>query len=352
MEKHMTAHRFVPRADYEGLAAYRADRPAVEFDLSDSTNQWGIAPSAAAAISEWTPRDITEYLPDTSRLAEAVAEYVGVAPDTVVTGCGSDNVLDAAFRGLARPGDTIAFPAPTFAMIPILCRVNGLSAVPVPVLGNGDIDADAMLAADARITYLCTPNNPSGTSHSRRAVERVINEAKGVVIIDEAYAEFADDVYTATAPRYPHVLSTRTLSKSFGLAGLRIGFGIGNPILVTEVLKSRGPYKVNAIAERAAVAALTKDREWMASLSAEVRVLRTRFCDELRARDFSPLPSNANFVCVPIPNARGVAEKLYAHGIAVRAFAGLPVIGDVLRIGLAPWSTLERVLQALTQARG
>ena len=349
MERCVTQHQFVPRADYETLAAYRADRPAVEIDLSDSTNQWGIAPAAAEALRQWQPRDVTEYLPDTARLSDAIGSYVGVDAGSVVTGCGSDNVLDAAFRGLASPGDAVAHPAPTFAMIPILCRVNALRSIPVPVLANGDIDPDALVATGARIIYLCTPNNPSGTSHSQRAVEHVIQNAPGVVIIDEAYAEFADHPWTASAPAYPHVLSTRTLSKSFGLAGLRIGFGIGAPGLVTEVLKSRGPYKVNAFAERAAVAALSHDREWIGAHAAEVRLLRVRFAEALASLGLSPLRSNANFVCVQVPDARGVAERLYAHGIAVRAFSGLPVIGDVLRIGVAPWPVLERVVRALRE---
>jgi histidinol-phosphate/aromatic aminotransferase/cobyric acid decarboxylase-like protein len=185
-------------------------------------------------------------------------------------------------------------------MIPILCRVNALRSIPVPVLASGDIDPDALLATGARIIYLCTPNNPSGTAHTRRAVERVIQNAPGVVIIDEAYAEFANDVYTPSAPSYPHVLSTRTLSKSFGLAGLRVGFGIGAPALVTEVLKSRGPYKVNAFAERAAVAALSHDREWIARHVADVRLLRPRFAEALAALGLSALPSHANFVCVQV----------------------------------------------------
>src|SRR4051812_27044581 len=99
METCVTEPAFVPRPDYESLVAYRADRPAVEIDLSDSTSQWGIAPSAEAALRDWRSRDVTEYLPDTSRLANAIAAYAGVHADTVVTGCGSDNVLDAAFRG-------------------------------------------------------------------------------------------------------------------------------------------------------------------------------------------------------------------------------------------------------------
>jgi histidinol-phosphate aminotransferase len=235
-------------------------------------------------------------------------------------------------------------------MIPILARTNGLTPIGVPVLANGDVDADAMLAVRAQLTYLCTPNNPTGTAHSRAAVERVIAQAPGAVIVDEAYAEYADDVFTAEAAQQSHVLATRTLSKSFGLAGLRIGFGIGAAALVDEVAKARGPYKVNAFAERAAHAALTNDREWMADIALEVRELRPRFAAELRAIGLAPLPSQANFLCVPVNDARAIAGKLLTQGIAIRPLVGVPGIGDALRIGLGPWPMLERVINGLRTA--
>lgn len=341
---------FTVRPGYERIRAYRSDRPAVTIDLADNTNQWGVAPSALRALADWTPRMVSEYpVLDSDRLAEAVAGYCDVTPQSVVCGCGSDDLLDAAMRALAQPGEMIAHPAPTFAMIPIFAHTNGLIPQGVPLRPDGDLDAEAMLATGARIMYLCTPNNPTGTAHSRAAVEHVIANAPGVVILDEAYAEFADEIFTAEAPQYPHVFATRTLSKSFGLAGLRIGFGVGAPALVAEVMKARGPYKVNAFAEVAATAALTHDRAWMADVAAEVRALRTRFDAALREIGLTPLPSQANFVCVPVPDASRMVEALYARGIAVRGLAGLPTIGDALRIGLAPWSVLAEVRDALQE---
>jgi histidinol-phosphate aminotransferase len=272
LEARAMTPRFVPRGDYAEITAYRSERPLVEIDLSDNTNQWGPAPSALAAIRDVGPRDLSEYpTTDSRRLCVAIASYVGVGPDAVICGCGSDDVLDAAFRALAEPGARIAYPSPTFAMVPVLARTNALEPIAVPVRADGDIDADAMLATDARLIYLCTPNNPTGTAHSRAAVEHVIANASGIVIVDEAYAEYADDTFTSDAPAHPHVLATRTFSKSFGLAGLRVGFGVGAPPLVGEVLKARGPYKVNTFAERAAAAALEHDRAWMAGIVAEVR---------------------------------------------------------------------------------
>ena len=344
----MTAHEFSPRKGYASIVAYRADRPSVEIDLSDSTNQWGVAPSALAALRDWSPAIVSEYPPvESPRLARACAAYVGVAPEHVIGGCGSDNLLDAAMRALAEPGECIAHPSPSFAMIPVSARSNGLIPVGVPLLANGNVDADGMLATGARIIYLCTPNNPTGTPHSREAVERVVAGAPGVVIIDEAYAEFADDCHTAEAPTHPHVFATRTLSKCFGLAGLRVGYGVGSVPIINEVLKARGPYKVNAFAERAATAALTGDGEWIAELVVRTREVRTRFAETLRSIGLAPLHSRANFLCVPVPNALIAVERLYALGIAVRGFPGLPGIGDALRIGLAPWPVLERVAAAL-----
>jgi histidinol-phosphate aminotransferase len=232
-------------------------------------------------------------------------------------------------------------------MIPVSARSNGLIPIGVPLLDNGDIDADGMVATGARIIYLCTPNNPTGAPHSRRAVERVVSEAPGVVIIDEAYAEFADDCFTLEAPSRPHVFVTRTMSKCFGLAGLRVGYGVGSGPIISEVLKARGPYKVNAFAERAATAALTSDRAWISEVVSNTRKVRARFAAALQSIGLAPLPSQANFLCVPVPNAQVVVERLYAVGIAVRGFPDLPGIGDALRIGLAPWPVLERVAAAL-----
>jgi histidinol-phosphate aminotransferase len=341
---------FRPRAGYESIVAYRSERPDVDIDLSDNTNQWGPAPSALEAVRAATPRDLSEYPSvDSKPLAMAIASYVGVDPAAVISGCGSDDLLDAALRALAEPGERIAHPSPTFAMVPVLARTNGLVPVPVAVTRDGDVDAEAMLETEARIIYLCTPNNPTGTVHSRAAVQRVIANAPGVVIIDEAYAEYADDVFTAEAVTHPHVFATRTCSKSFGLAGLRVGFGVGAPQLIGEILKARGPYKVNAFAERAATAALTHDRAWMASIAGEVRELRVRFRDALESIGLKPLPSQANFLCIPVRDSRQLGARLRHHRIAVRALVAVPGVGDALRIGLAPWPVLDRVFRALRE---
>jgi histidinol-phosphate/aromatic aminotransferase/cobyric acid decarboxylase-like protein len=146
------------------------------------------------------------------------------------------------------------------------------------------------------------------------------------------------------------VLAVRTLSKAFGLAGLRIGYAVGAPELVAEVEKSRGPYKVSALAEEAATLALTEDLPWVREHIAEVLHNRSRFASELGERGFFPLPSDANFLLVPVTNAGEIAARMRAAGVAVRPFTALAGIGDALRISIGPWPLMMEVLDALESA--
>jgi histidinol-phosphate aminotransferase len=280
-------------------------------------------------------------------LKPRLARYAGVAPDEIVTGCGSDDVIDSAMRAFAEPGDRVAFAAPTFSMIPTFARLNGLVPVAVPFRADHDVDADALLATDARVVYLCSPNNPTGTLASADAVRRVVEGARGLVILDEAYAEFADESHAARAPSWGNVLVARTLSKAFGLAGLRVGYGVGAAALVREVEKVRGPYKVSAVAERAACAVLDEDLEWVREHAALARANRARLAEALRGLGLEPLPSAANFLLVPSPRAAALADGLRARGVAVRLMRALPTYGDALRVGVGPWPMMERLRGAL-----
>ena len=347
------------RAAYRDLTLYSPDAGAaasVAVDVSDNTNLWGPPPMALRALRELSADTVSRY-PSlyAHELKAPLARYIGVSPDQVVTGCGSDDVLDSAMRAVCEPGDRVAFPVPTFSMVPTFARMNGLEPVPVPLRGaahDWDADADALLATGARVIYLCSPNNPTGTLLRRETVERVIAGAPGLVVVDEAYAEFAEGTLTARAPGYDNVLATRTLSKAFGLAGLRIGYGAGSAELVREVEKARGPYMVNAAAQRAAVAALEDDFAWVQARAQQAIELREWLAGELRALGLAVLPSAANFVLVRVRDAAAAANRLRARGVLVRAFAGLPLVGDALRIGIAPWETLVIVLDAVRAVLG
>jgi histidinol-phosphate aminotransferase len=349
------------RESYRAIELYAPDRAPCRIDLSDNTNAWGVAPAVEAAIRDASVSTLTRY-PNlyAASLKEALGHYLGVPATRIVTGCGSDDILDSAIRAFAEPGDVIAMPDPSFAMIPIFARMNGLRPVTASLTSSYDIDPDAMLATGARIIYLCSPNNPTGTSLSRSAVERVVERAPGVVIIDEAYAEFAGIDLSPIALESDRVLVARTMSKAFGLAGLRVGYATGAPSLVGEVEKSRGPYKVSAVAERAALAALGDGLDWARDRVAEAVANRARLTLELERRGLAPVASQANFVLVPISNANARARHMRTLGVAVRPFEGLPLVSDALRasngsalrISVGPWDMIDAVLAALDASAG
>ena len=340
------------RETIRDVVPYPTDRTPCTADLSDNTNLFGAPPAALRELSRSGRDEISRYPGLHARaLREAIADYAGVRREQVVTGCGSDDVIDSAVRAFAEPGERLAFSEPTFSMIPVFAKVNGLIPTPVPFLPSGDIDPEALLATDARIIYVCSPNNPTGTQPSREAVDRVIERAPGIVIVDEAYGEFTDGGRVAEAPAHDRLLVTRTLSKAFGMAGFRIGYGAGAASLIHEIEKVRGPYKENAPAERAAAAALREDVAWMREAAAQAVVNRDRFADVLRANGMPPLASAANFLLVPLADAARVAQHMRDRGVAVRPYPGLPGIGDALRITIGPWPIMELALDALLDAR-
>jgi len=340
------------RATIRDLVPYPTERTPCDADLSDNTNLFGAPPAALRELATSGREEITRYPGRyTRRLREALAEYAGVRPNEVVTGCGSDDVIDSAIRAFAEPGESLAFSDPTFSMIPVFAKVNGVVPVPVPFTSSLDIDADALLATNARVIYICSPNNPTGTVPSRRAVDRVIENAPGLVILDEAYAEFAGEGRIAEGPAHERLLVTRTLSKAFGMAGLRIGYGTGAASLIWEIEKVRGPYKENGPGERAAACAVREDADWMRDLAARAVEIRERFAAALRANGFHPIPSAANFVLVPVADATRIGQMMRQRGIVVRPYPALPQVGDALRITMGPWDVMERAMAALCAAR-
>ena len=337
-----------PRPVLSTVPLYAPDPTPVFLDLSDNVNLWGVPPAAARALGEPLAAQPSVYpRSDPAELRAALARYAGVSAAEVITGCGSDDVIDGALRAFAAPGEKVAYSAPSFSMLVTFARVNGLEPVPVPFGKDGDVDPDALLAQRAAITYLCSPNNPTGTGVSTAALEHVVTRAEGLVLVDEAYGEFSGQTAVSLLPRAPQLLVTRTLSKAFGLAGLRVGYGLAAPELVQVLEKVRGPYKVNVLGEKAAIAALREDVSWVRRHVDESVAIRERLRDALETLGLRALPSAANFLCLPVPDSAALGRTLLGRGIKVRVLRALPGIGDAVRVGVGPWALMERLLAAL-----
>jgi histidinol dehydrogenase len=339
--------RMPQRPGYDALLPYDPGRTPCAVDLSDNTNLFGPAPSVTAALGSLAAASVTRY-PSVyaTDLRRALARLYGVEPENVTTGCGSDDVIDSALRAFCNPGDAVAYPDPTFGMVPVFARMNTARPVAVPLGEDFALDADALLAVRAAATYICRPNNPTGTLFDRAATLRVLARAEGVVLVDEAYADYATEDVMREAVASERGLVLRTFSKAFGAAGLRIGFAVGPAALIAEVEKSRGPYKVGGAAEAAALALLQKDTAWVRERAAETAGSRDRLTAELRLRGVRVWPSAANFVLAAV--AGTAAEwngRLRALGVAVRPFSRVAG-GDCIRITAGPWPLMERFLAA------
>lgn len=344
----MTARTF-QRAGYATLGVY-SPAQVCAVDLSDNTNLWGPAPSAVTAIRE-TSENISRYPSSYSEnLVTALSEYLDVLAECVVTGCGSDDILDSAIRAFVEPGGVVAMCDPTFSMVPVFTALN--SAIPrkIPFLAGGGLDVEALLSCDASLIYLCSPNNPTGSAISSVELDAILNRFDGVVILDEAYGEFCEASYTRSAANASNLIVTRTMSKAFGLAGIRVGCSVSNPSLASEISKSRGPYKVSIPSEAAAIAALANDVQWMRSCVANAKTSRESLKETLASLGFGTLPSSANFLLIPVADANAIAGKLADRGVGVRAFNNLTGIGDAIRVTVGPDQMMDLFLDAFRRA--
>ncbi|HSM03265.1 MAG TPA: histidinol-phosphate transaminase [Longimicrobiales bacterium] len=343
-----------PRPDYRSLDLYAPDRRPVEVDLSDNTNLWGTHPAALEVVRSADLNALARY-PHlyADDLRAAAAERFGVAPGQVATGCGSDDILDSLWRAVAREGGTVTYAAPTFSMVEPLSAMNGRTARAVPWSAALD-DPYRLLEDDPALVYVCRPNNPTGTLAPGAWMDRLLGAVQDdgpVVLVDEAYADYAGESLISEVVDHPRVLVVRTLSKAYGLAGLRVGLGFGSADLVREVEKSRGPYKVSRLAEAAAVAALRDEEGWLQETVTACVANRERLTEALRLRGLDPLPSRTNFVLVPVERgrARELVLALREREVAVRPFLDCPDVGDALRMTVGPWPLMERLLAALDQ---
>ena len=339
------------RDAYRDIELYDPKRSPCAVDLSDNTNLFGVAPSVVKLMAAIPSALITRYPPVfADELKQALARRHNVDAANITTGCGSDDVIDSAMRAFAEPGARVVYPAPTFGIIPTFARMN--AAAPVQIVSNSDFSVDAAKLRDARaaFTYLCTPNNPTGLRVSTDTVERLDAELGGVLLLDEAYADFSDVDLAGFAAASQRTISLRTMSKACGLAGLRVGYAIGPAALVREIEKSRGPYKVSAVADAAARGILSADAQWVDDVVRQTRANRGRLADRLQQLGLTFWPSAANFILIKLPAGRtadDVNTSLRAGGVAVRPFAGLPHAGDCIRVTVGPWEMMETFLERL-----
>ena len=320
------------------LAPYRRDPepespPAREIRLDLNESPYGPSPKAQAAIATFaTAHRYPEF--DAYTLRTALGRYVGASADRVLVGAGLDDVLATIAMLLIDPGDRVIISEPTFAIYRPLFHQRGAEVKDVPLLPNFNLDVDGVLnSVDARTKAIivCNPNNPTGNLFAESDVERICGEAGCLVIIDEAYAEFAGTTAIPLAERYPNVIVLRTMSKFAWLAGMRVGYGVFPAELMPYVFRVMPAFgNVSAVSAAAALASLD-DLDHLQGIVGTLVADRERLSAALREiPGVAPWPSATNFILVrlPVADARPVIDELKRRGVFVRRVA-LP---DHLRV--------------------
>ncbi|GAA2174669.1 histidinol-phosphate transaminase [Agrococcus versicolor] len=324
------------RADLVGRTPYGAPQLDVPVRLNVNENAFPIADvvaddvvaavrEAIAGVHRYPDREFTE-------LREAFAGYLGHGLDasSIWAANGSNEVLQHVLQAFGGPGRTLLSFSPTYSMYPLLAQGVGSAYVAAPRAADHTLDAATVTAAieehDPDVVFLCAPNNPTGTAMGLDVVEAACDAARGMVLVDEAYAEFAHDrsqTALSLLGRHERLLVSRTMSKAFAYAGVRVGYLAADPAVIDALRLVRLPYHLSALTQAAALAALRHAPTMLARVD-ELRAQRDRIVAELGRMGFSPFPSDANFVLFGgVADPHAAFEGMLADGVLVRD-VGIP----------------------------
>ncbi|HUW33917.1 MAG TPA: histidinol-phosphate transaminase [Planctomycetota bacterium] len=283
--------------------------------------------------------------PVATRVRVKAAEVFGVSPEMVLVGNGSDDILSIMMRSFVGEGDAVVYLYPSYGLYQVLTEIQAGRARVVHYTDDFRLPPD-IRQADAKLTFICSPNNPTGTVISPDEVAELAAQSPGVVCVDEAYADFSDTTCLELVHRFDNVIVIRSFSKSYSLAGLRIGLGIAQKSLIDGMLKVKDSYNVERLGIVGAEAALANVDRMKANVRKIVRS-RRRLTKQLEALGFSVLPSQANFIFARPPMPAGeLYEKLKARRILVR-YWNRPRISDGIRISIGTPDELDALIEAV-----
>ncbi len=322
--------------------------------LDGNENPYGPSPRVLEALGSFA--SYHRYTdPKQRELRRAIGEYVGVGPEYVVAGAGSDELIDLLVRATLVPGEAVIDCPPTFGMYGFSTRVAGGRVIEAPRRDDFSLDINAVEAAaavGAKAIFVASPNNPTGNPLTGSELEALL--ATGLlVVVDEAYAEFSGTSVVSQVPGRENLVVLRTFSKWAGLAGLRAGYGIMPATLANVLMHMKPPYSPNVAAEVAMLVSL-EDREALMERVNEIVRERDRMAEQLASLEFlAAYPSEANFILTRIPGGDGreLRDRLAEGGIFVRYF-DTPRLRDCIRISVGTASDTDRVTEALREQGG
>jgi histidinol-phosphate aminotransferase len=317
--------------------------------LNTNENPYPPSPRVFEAIRAAITADRLRKYPEASGVAfrQVASRVLDVDPEAILVGNGSDDVLTLLTRAFVPDGGVIASPTPSYLLYRTLADIQGARCELVPYANDWRLP-EPWPVKSAHLAFIASPNSPSGTTLDTDSIERVITQSGGPVVLDEAYVDFADSNGLHLTRRHP-VIVTRSLSKSYALAGIRFGYAVADPRVIREVLKVKDSYNCDVLSQAAATAAL-EDQEYLRSTRTRILATRDRLAQGLAGLGFTVTPSQANFVWGRRSDrpVKPIYEELKRRQILVR-YMNYDGYGDGLRVSVGTDAEIDRLLEELSR---
>jgi histidinol-phosphate aminotransferase len=340
------------RENVEKAEGYEPGYQPKETDvvkLNTNENPYPPSPAVMKVLAQINSEQLRRY-PDPigQQFRQAAAEVNGVSADCIMCCNGGDDLLSIAFRAFCDESRPVAYPVPTYSLYPVLAKLQNCEAIEIPF--DGEFNLPAKLAGtDAALTIVCNPNAPNGSFVSVDELASLADELSRVLLVDEAYVDFAEKNCAGLIKDLDNVIILRSMSKGYSLAGIRFGYAIAQPGLIAGLMKVKDSYNVDTVAVAVASAAI-KDREYFKENIEKIKAQRSRLTAELRAIEFEVADSAANFVLAKTRNRKAseLHNKLAKRNIYVRHFE-LPGLEDKIRIAVGREEQNDKLLSALKE---
>jgi histidinol-phosphate aminotransferase len=315
--------------------------------LNTNENPYPPSPACLKALSSITPDVLRKYPhPVAAELRQAIADLHGLGASQVIVTNGSDEALALCTRAFAPLRGSAGWLSPSYSLYPVLAEIAELRPVEFPL--DADFRWEVPPRIDVDLFFLTNPNAPTSIGLDNKVLRSAARACRGIIIVDEAYVDFADASAVPLLRECPNLIVSRTFSKSYSLAGLRMGYLLGAPELIEALGKIKDSYNTDAVAQRVALAAL-RDDSWMRQNALSIRRTRQSTTEKLTRLGFSVLPSQTNFVFAQVPagqDAQRLFERLRDQQVYVRYFPG-PRTGTYLRITIGSDAQMDRFFEAL-----
>ena len=319
--------------------------------LNTNENPYSPSPEVAKVLQNISYEDLRLY-PDplATEVRALIAELFGLKTENVIAGNGSDDILTIALRCFAGEGEFVACPEPSYSLYPVLSQIQGAECIKLDLNSDFSLPDDFISAVEnAKLLLIPRPNAPTGNAFNLDSMHKICTAFSGVVLIDEAYGDFAEDNCIDFVKQYSNVIVSRTLSKSYSLAGARFGYALASENLINGMMKVKDSYNVNMITQKIAIASL-RDQTYLAEIVGKIKKTREYLSVELEKMNFKVCKSDANFVFVSPPqgNAAEFYEFLKNAGILVRYFPG-ELTGKFLRITVGTDEDTRKLIEVISK---